>query len=184
MRRQNYTDVHGNARSKEEVIVAAHPGSGLDYSSNTYLGNPDIAQMYVKLNANGVISANVSSNLYVVFNSPVRVRPSSNLLSISVANTIGGNTANAHFSAQTASNLIGANNTLVFAMAPLQGGTGSVSATYKISAQSISGTGNPVYNPEQDITHAANLTITGAVANNLQSGTGSRITTFTVRPGG
>jgi hypothetical protein len=184
VRRQNYTDVHGNARVKEEILIAAHPGSGLAYNSNTYLGNPDIAQMYVKLNANGVISANVSANLYLVFNSPIRVVPSSNLMSINLANTAGGNTGVAQFVAQTASNLIGANNTLVFTMPPLQGGTGSASATYQINAQSITVTGNPVYNPEQDTTHAANLTISGAVANNLTNGSGERITTFTVRPGG
>lgn len=186
VRRQNYTDVHGNARVKEEVLVAAHPGSGLGYNSNTYLGNPDIAQIYVKLNANNTLSANVSANLYVVFNSPIRVKPSSNAMSITVANTIGGEGANAVFTAQTASNLIGANNTLVFSMPALQGGAGSVAATYTINAQSITvaGGGNPIYNPEQTTTHAANLVITGAVSNNLLDGAGLKITTFTVTPGG
>lgn len=184
VRRQNKTDVHGNNRTIDEILVAAHPGSGLAYNSNTYLGQADIAQMYVKLNANGTISANVSANLYVVFNSPIKVKNSSNVMSIALANTAGGNTGTAVFAAQTASNLIGANNTLVFTMPPLQGGTGSAAATYQVNAQSISVTGNPIYNPEQDITHAANLTITGAVANNLLDFTGNRITTFTVTPGG
>ena len=184
VRRQNKTDTHGNVRTIDEVLVAAHPGSGLAYNSNTYLGQADIAQIYVKLNANNTLSANVSANLYVVFNSPIRVKPSSNAMSITIANTAGGAGANAVFTAQTASNLIGANNTLVFAMPALQGGTGSAAATYQVNAQSIAVTGNPIYNPEQTVTHSANLTITGAVANNLLDLVGNRITTFTVTPGG
>lgn len=184
VRRQNKTDVHGNNRSIDEVLVAAHPGSGLAYNSNTYLGQPDIAQIYIKLNANSTLSANVSANLYVVFNEPIKVKNSSNTMTITIANTAGGEGANAVFSAQTASNLVGANNTLVFTMPALQGGTGSAAATYQINAQSIAVTGNPIYNPEQDITHSANLTITGAVANNLLDFVGNRITTFTVTPGG
>ena len=173
------------ARKQEEVLVAAAPGSGFYYTSNAYLHFPDIAQMYVKLNANGVISANVSSNLYVVFNSPVKVKASSNLISIAVANTVGGNTANAHVVTQGAAHAgVNANNTLVFTIAPLQGGTGSAKATYSIAGQSISGTGNPVYNPEVALTSSANLVITGAVANNLLDGVGSRITTFQVSPKG
>lgn len=174
------------ARKQEEVLVAAAPGSGFYYTSNAYLHFPDIAQMYVKLNANGVISANVSSNLYVVFNSPVKVKASSNLISIAVANTVGGNTANAHIVTQGAAGNtgIGANNTLIFTIAPLRGGTGSAKGTYQIAAQAISGTGNPIYNPEVGTTCSANLTITGAVANNLLDGVGSRITTFQVSPKG
>ena len=174
------------ARKQEEVLVAAAPGSGFYYTSNAYLHFPDIAQMYVKLNANGVISANVSSNLYVVFNSPVKVKASSNLISIAVANTVGGNTANAHIVTQGAAGNtgIGANNTLIFTIAPLRGGTGSAKGTYQIAAQAISGTGNPIYNPEVGTTCSANLTNTGAVANNLLDGVGSRITTFQVSPKG
>ena len=174
------------ARKQEEVLVAAAPGSGFYYTSNAYLHFPDIAQMYVKLNANGVISANVSSNLYVVFNSPVKVKASSNLISIAVANTVGGNTANAHMVTQGAAGNtgIGANNTLIFTIAPLRGGTGSAKGTYSIAGQAISGTGNPIYNPEVGTTCSANLTITGAVANNLLDGVGSRITTFQVSPKG
>jgi hypothetical protein len=174
------------ARKQEEVLVAAAPGSGFYYTSNAYLHFPDIAQMYVKLNANGVISANVSSNLYVIFNSPIKVKASSNLIHLVVANTVGGNTANAHIVTQGAAGNtgIGANNTLIFTIAPLQGGTGSAKGTYSIAGQAISGTGNPIYNPEVGTTCSANLTISGAVANNLLDGVGSRITTFQVSPNG
>ena len=181
VRRQNKTDNLGNKRTLNEVLVAAHPGSGLAYNSNTYLGKADIAQMYVKLNSSGYITANVSANLYVVFNSPVKFKNSGNIMSILVANTIGGNHAVAHFSAQTSLNLINANNTLVFTMPPLQGGANStIAATYHVNAQAITVTGNPLYNPEQTTTHSANLTITGAVANNLLNFVGERITTFQV----
>jgi len=42
----------------------------------------------------------------------------------------------------------------------------------------------PLYNPEIGITAAANTTITGAVANGLNNGFGTRITNFTVSPRG
>lgn len=184
VRRQNKTDSDGNARTIDEVLVAGAPGSGLYYNSNTYLGKADIAQIYVKLNANGVISANVSANLYIVFNGPIKFKNSGNALAINIANTIGGNHAVARFTAQTASNLIGANNTLVFTMPKLQGGAGSVKATYHVNAQAMTVTGMPLYNPEQTTTHAANVTITGAVANNLLDGAGTRITNFQVSPKG
>ncbi len=184
VRRQNKTDSDGNKRVIDEVLVAAAPGSGLYYNSNTYLGKADIAQMYVKLNANGVISANVSANLYIVFNSPIKFKNSGNAMAINLSNTIGGNTGVARFTAQTASNLINANNTLIFTMPPLQGGAGSVKGTYHVNAQAITVTGMPLYNPEQNTTHVANVTITGAVANNLLNGAGTRITNFQVSPKG
>lgn len=187
VRRQNKTDVHGNVRVIDEVLVAAAPGSGLYYNSNTYLGKADIAQIYIKLNANGVISANVSANLYVVFNGPIKFKNSGNAMSINIANTVGGNHAVARFTAQTSTNLIGANNTLVFTMPKLQtspSGANSYTATYHVNAQAITVAGMPLYNPEQNTTHAANVTITGAVANNLLDGIGNRITNFTVRLGG
>jgi len=186
VRRQHKTDAHGNARKIDEVLVAASPGSGLAYTANTYLGKPDIAQIYVKLNANGVLAANAASaNLYVVFNTPIHFKASGNLCTISVANTVGGNHALAVF-ANTAvqGRIVNANNTLVFRLPPLRGGVGSADATYQVNAQSITVSGNPLYNPDQSITHSANLVITGAVANNVLDGLGRRITTFTVRPGG
>jgi hypothetical protein len=184
VRRQNKTDLNGNKRTMDEVLVAAAPGSGLYYNSNTYLGKADIAQMYIKLNANNVISANVSANLYIVFNGPIKFKNSGNALSINIANTVGGNHAIARFTAQTSSNLIGANNTLIFTMPKLQGGAGSVKATYHINAQAITVTGMPLYNPEQTTTHSANVTITGAVANNLLNFAGTKIINFQVSPKG
>jgi hypothetical protein len=184
VRRTNRVDTHGNSRQFDEVLVAAAPGSGLYYTSNTYLGRPDIVEIYVKLNANNVISANVSANLYVVFNMPVHKKASGNAMTINLANTAGGNNGVARITAAAAARANVANNVLVFTMPKLQGGTGSAKATYHINAQSIGVTGNPLYNPEQGTTHAANLVITGAVANNLSNGWGNRITNFTVSPKG
>ena len=176
---------HNGSRVKEEILVAANPGvNNKDYSSNTYTGNPDVCQMYVKLNANGYIGANTSgANLHVVFNAPLHHKASGNLCTIVVANTVGGNIGNTLFANTAAQGrIINANNTLVFAMPKLQGGTGNAVATYKIQAQSIRvhQGGNPLYNPDDGTTQAANLVITGAVSNNLLDGVGVRIGSFKV----
>jgi hypothetical protein len=189
VRRQNKADVHGNRRQIDEVLVAAAPGAGdgFFYNSNTHLGNADIVEVYVKLNANGVISANVSSNLYVVFNMPVHKRPSGNLMSISIANTISGNHALARIAAASAARANVANNVMVFTLPKLQAGaaaSGLNYATYHVNAQSISVTGNPIYNPDFGVTVTANLVITGAVANNLSNQSGARITNFVVSKNG
>ena len=189
VRRLNKRDMHGNNRQFDEVLVAASPGNGFDYTANTYLGNPDIVEIFVKLNANNVISANVSANLYVVFNMPVHLRASSNALTINIANTSGGNHGVARITASAAARANVANNVMVFTMPKLQGRTGSLKATYHINAQSIgvTGGGNPLYNPEagsNPTKHAANLVITGAVANNLGRFNGERIINFTVSPKG
>ena len=176
---------HRGSRQIEEVIVAANPGvQNKDYSSNTYTGNPDISQIYVKLNANGYIGANTTgANLHVVFNAPIHHKASGNLCTIVVSNTVGGNIGNTLFANTAAqSRIINANNTLVFRMPKLQGGTVNAKATYKILAQNIRvhQGGNPLYNPDDGTTQAANLVITGAVSNNLLDGAGSRIGTFQV----
>lgn len=171
----------------DQTIVAANPAvQGMDYTSNNYLGKPDIAQIYVKLNANGFFSANVAgANLYVVFNTPIAFRNSGNLCSITIANTVSGNAAVAYFSNTSSGSIDNANNTLVFRLPRLQS-KGSNAATYKIQSQSISvaGGGNPLYNPEDGIWASANLVITGAVSNNLLNTTGNRITTFQVKSRG
>jgi len=189
VRRVNYTDTHGNSRKKEEVIVAAHPGGGSNtYAGPLHLGFPDISQVYVTLNANNVVSANTSALVHVVFNQPVQVKPSSNVMSITVANTAGGNNINAYLLAQGAAGNTGinANNTLIFTTPAIQGGTGSAVGTYKVESQSITvaGGGNPIYNPEIGVSASANLTIVGAVSNNMVDGSGSIITTFNVSPEG
>ena len=107
-----------------------------------------------------------------------------------MSNTAGGNHGRAVFATGRRAN--GANNILVFVMPKLQGRAGSLKATYHINAAAkffgpTTGTGvvgMPLYNPEIGITAAANTTITGAVANGLNNGFGTRITNFTVSPKG
>ena len=189
VRRQNKRDTHGSNRQIDEVLVAANPGGGFSYTANTYLGRPDICEIFVKLNANNVISANVSANLYVVFNMPVHLRASSNGLTINLSNTAGGNHGIARITASAAARANVANNVMIFTMPKLQGRAGSLKATYHINAQSIgvTGGGNPLYNPEagsNPTKHAANLVITGATANALARFNGERIINFTVSPKG
>lgn len=187
VRRVNQTNMHGTARQIDQVIVAANPGSGADYTSTSNLGQADIAQIYVKLNANGYIGANTTNaNLYVVFNTPIARRVSANAMAITVANTAGGNNAVARLTTAFGNTyIINANNTLVFRLPLMQGRAGSLPGTYKIDAQTISVTGMPLYNPDIGTTASANLVITGAVSNNLLDDIGTRITTFRVaRPAG
>lgn len=188
VRRVNRTS-DGNQRQLDEVLVAATPGVGdlFTYTSNTHLGKPDIVEVYVKLNANGVISANVSSNLYIVFNTPIHKKASGNLMSILIANTVSGNHGIAKISASAAARANVANNVMVFTMPKLQSGgagSGTNKATYHVNAQTITVTGNPLFNPDKGITHSANLVITGAIANGLNNSVGTRITNFVVSKNG
>ena len=196
VRRTNRGTVNGS-RTHDEILVAGQPGreSGggsvaFRYIANTNLGAPDISEIFVKLNANNVIVANVSSNLYVVFNQPVHMTATGNACYIQLSNTAGGNHGRAIFVTGRRAN--GANNILVFVMPPLQGRAGSLKATYHINAAAkffgattgVAVVGMPIYNPEIGITGAANTAITGAVANGLNNGFGTRITNFTVSPKG
>lgn len=186
VRRENRRNSAGAVRTIEQILVAANPGvPNKDYSSNNYTGLPDISQIYVKLNANGNISANATNvNLYVVFNTPISFRPTGNLVTLTVANTAGGNHGKAVFSNTDSGRIVNANNTLVFRLPKLQAGAGSVAATYRVNAQSLvsTGGGNPLYNPDDGITKAANLVLTGAVSNAISRGDGRFLgTTFTVK---
>ena len=190
------TGVENATRIIDQEIVAGNPGGGFNYTANTFLGKPDIAQIYVRLNANGFISANSSgANLYIVFNTPIAFAASGNTLSVTVSNTAAGNNAIVRARKAATSGQIGftsvtnANNTLVILMTKLQGSlapdANNSLATYKFPAQTISITGNPLYNPDQSAVHStANLVITGAVSNNLCDGSGSRIGSFQVRRNG
>ncbi len=196
VRRTNRGTVNGQ-RTHDEILIAGSPGReygggsvAFTYVANTNLGPADISEIFVKLNANNVISANVSANLYVVFNQPVHFKASGNSFHLQLSNTAGGNHGRAVFATGNRAN--GANNILVFVMPKLQGRAGSLKATYHINAAAkffgpttgVAVTGMPLYNPEIGITAAANTTITGAVANGLNNGFGTRITNFTVSPKG
>ena len=197
VRRTNKTPTTGAVRQHDEILIAGSPGReygggsvAFTYVANTNLGPADISEIFVKLNANNVIVANVSSNLYVVFNQPVHMTATGNTCFIQLSNTAGGNHGRAIFVAGRRAN--GANNILVFVMPPLQGRSGSLKATYHINAAAkffsattgVAVSGMPIYNPEIGITGAANTTITGAVENGLNNGFGNRINNFTVSPKG
>ena len=197
VRRTNKTPTTGAVRQHDEILIAGSPGReygggsvAFTYVANTNLGPADISEIFVKLNANNVISANESANLYVVFNQPVHFKASGNSFHLQLSNTAGGNHGRAVFATGNRAN--GANNILVFVMPKLQGRTGSLKATYHINAAAkffgattgVAVVGMPLYNPEIGLTAAANTTITGAVANGLNNGFGTRITNFTVSPKG
>jgi hypothetical protein len=146
VRRYNYTDVHSNARTKDETLISI---GGLD----TTTGFPSINEIYI---------SNVSSNtanLYVVFSEPVYFKGSANGLTIFLANTISGNS---HVATANASirDVINANNTVVFKI------VGSKPGTYFINANTIAVTagGSNLISLNSGAENA-NLTISGAVSN-------------------
>tara|TARA_R100000808_G_C2154623_1_gene165754 strand:+ start:5267 stop:5926 length:660 start_codon:yes stop_codon:yes gene_type:complete len=159
-----------SGRIRDEVLVAA--------GSKESGGVPDVAQIYVS----GSPVGNTNANVYVVFNEPVQFvgGNSGNNLSITIANTAGGNHAVAICNSNPVANpAINANNTLVFVY-KTQGGTagsGAASGTYQVNAQSITVVGGGASLCAWGNTDAgssrrfANLVITGAVSNNMSTWT-------------
>lgn len=165
-----------SGRVHDEVLVAANPAAGADgYANTSYLGQPDIAEIYVTtagntehttLLANGNISVTGGAQpmtIHVVFNEPVTFNASGNTMTLTMANTLSGSsetfTAN-----QSAGSIHTANNIVPFTS------TGTVAVgTYKIAGQTLSVTGNPLRAtaPVGGASASANLVITGAVSNTL-----------------
>jgi hypothetical protein len=174
VRRQNKT-TDGNARTIDEPLVAAHPGGADGYESASHLGFPDIAQVYL---ANSTvdyfsssqlsgITSNTTTKVHVVFNEPVAHTGAAGsvkvlLEAVSGAATTAGYTANGTATA-TNSDIINANNTLVFTFTDL------IDGVYKIPAQTLvnaTATALNVYSLNVG-GESANLVITGAVSNTL-----------------
>jgi hypothetical protein len=159
----------GNTRVIDEVLVAANPGSAGGYTGTAYLGNPDVAQIY--LSNNEVTAEHAAAGdpyyVYVVFNEPVKYSGLSGTLRLSLANTAGGNNAVVATALVSNSNtgITTANNTLVFSYTPTAGDAGS----YKINSQSITNATSVAVNLVSWNTGnaTANLVITGAVSNNI-----------------
>lgn len=149
VRRQNKTDMHGNVRQIDEMLV---PIAGLANSTN--LGFPDVSQVYVSTN-----NSSNTANVYVVFNEPVKVNATCTLV---VANTASGNAINGTVSS-AAADVINANNTLVFRM------SGIVPGTYKVEAQTIANTATGAVVSLNAGGETANLVITGASSNALST---------------
>lgn len=172
VRRQNKTDMHGTVRQHDRILVASNPGSGFTYAANTFLGNPDIAQIYMSSNSTGgsALVRSALANVYVVFNEPIRLNGATGKARISFSNTISGNALVAISNTTNGGvSVINANNTVVFRFKP------GVAGTYKITGQAIvNATATALAWVSRNAGNEnANLVITGAVSNTMG--------TFTVR---
>jgi hypothetical protein len=182
VRRRNITK-DGGVSTRDEILVSANPGILNDgYANVAHLGFPEITQIYISSNSVGgnALQRSATANLYVVFNEPVRHKGGSGFIRVRLANTVSGNTliatANAK-STTSASDIINANNTLVFKFVP------GVAGTYKLNANTLAfasanGTGTFTSNLVSlnlitTGSESANLVIAGSVSNNFG--------TFTVR---
>jgi hypothetical protein len=130
IRRDTYTDTHGNVRSKEEVIVAANPalaGAFDGYANSAYLGFPDISAITLSPSP---YANNVEMFIYVSFNEPLANTAGSPAPTLVASNTAAG-AAPGTLTGNTS--LLFADNTLVFSFTPLAAGT------YEVGAQTVGG---------------------------------------------
>lgn len=171
VRRIQYTDTHGNARTKDEVLVAANPGDGetFGYAGAPHLGFPDIGLLKLAGNtATGVNSYQNTSpmTVYVTWNEALT--PTSNATITAsrrdgaysftlLSNTTNNDSSTAKFVT------FGANNTIEFVGTP-----GVDPGQYKFESGTITITATATFGGE-----AANTFITGAVSNSLVSGVGA-----------
>jgi len=160
VRRVTYTDLHGNDRVKEEVVVAANPGvtGAYDgYANSAFLGFPDISVITL---SDGPYTVGTEMFIYVSFNEAVtNTAASLTTPTIAITNNEGSSSHNA-----TGNTTISeANNTLVFSFTPDKAGT------FQIDAQTLGS--NPGF-----------VAITGAEAANVEidATTAAALGTFTV----
>lgn len=170
-------------RQIDEVLVAANPGTSTGYAGAGYLGFPDIAQIYMQNSTSDSVTTIAALDgaggsehqICVVFNEPVKFN-SSVKAKVVLANTAGGNnglTAVTTSAVNSNTNIINANNTIVFRFTPTAGDAG----TYKIAAATTgvaNGSSGTLALVGITSGEAANNTITGAVSNNF---------TFTITAG-
>ena len=182
VRRRNINKDGANSQ-RDEILVAANPGISNDgYANVAHLGFPEITQVYLSTNSTGgnALQRTATANLYIVFNEPVRHKGGTGIIRLRIANTVTGNTliATANAKASTSStDIINANNTLVFRFKP------GVAGTYKVNANTLTfgnTAGNGGFtsnlvslNISTNGAESANLVIAGSVSNNFG--------TFTVR---
>jgi len=148
VRRITYTDVHGNSRQKDEVLVPIR-----DLAGPANFGFPDITDVWHEPAA-APVGTQIAT--YVSFDEPIRANTD---LQLAIANTAGGSAEVAVANTTVAF----ANNTLKFVWTP------SVAGTYKVEAQSITAASNAASGQLVISLNAggesANLVITGAVSN-------------------
>jgi hypothetical protein len=165
VRRQNYTDVHGTVRVKEEVLVAAHPGGASGYESAAYLGSPDISILQTDKDA---YTTSETVTLYVTFNEPLVVNANVDIVLTErggATSSFTSNTTNDPGTSVAKFYEYGANNTLVFVGGPLAAGN------WKVMSQTLSTLGTVLsWNTDGE---AADLAVQAPVSNTLMSSTGS-----------
>lgn len=159
VRQQSYTDVHGNVRVKEEVLVAAHPGGTTGgYANTANLGEPDITLIQLGANtASGLNTfAQAPMTVSVTWNEPLAATADVVLTADQVG---GGGTITLTSTGPVWADYV-ANNTLVFT------GTPSVAGRYKFESATVltSGAGPTSTNFDGE---AASLTIAGTVSNTV-----------------
>lgn len=162
-------------RQIDEILVAANPGTSTGYAGAGYLGFPDIAQVYMQNSSSDSVTTIAALDgaggsehqVCVVFNEPVKFNSAVTakvvLFSADGNNGIEAVTTSA---VNSNTNIINANNTLVFRFTPTAGDAG----TYKIAAATTGiANGSTGSLALVGITsgEAANNTITGAVSNNF-----------------
>lgn len=171
-------------RQIDEVLVAANPGTSTGYAGAGYLGFPDIAQIYMQNSTSDSVTTIAAltggggseHQICVVFNEPIKFN-SAVKAKVALANTAGGvNSLEAVTTSAVNSNtnIINANNTLVFRFTP---DSDTDTGTYKIAAATAGiANGSTGTLALVGITsgEVANTTITGAVSNNF---------TFTITAG-
>jgi len=181
VRRRNISKDGANSQ-RDEILVAANPGISNDgYANVAHLGFPEITQIYLSTNSTGgnALQRSATANLYVVFNEPVRHRGGTGFIRIRIANTVTGNTVIATANAKSTTSrtdIINANNTLVFRFVPAVAGTYKVNANTLAFASASGGafTANLIsLNLGTNGGELANTVLTGSVSNNFG--------TFTVR---
>lgn len=170
-------DGSATTRQIDEPLVAAHPGLNVTggYANSAHLGFPDIAQVYVANSTSEEVSTiaaldgagGSAHHIAVVFNEPVKHSDGAGNLSLTLANTAGGNNAIVPLATIGNSNtsIKNANNTLVFSFTPTAGDAG----TYKVGGQAITNATATAANLVS-LNHgfaSANLVVTGAVSNTL-----------------
>lgn len=174
--RRTHKKTDGTTRQIDEVLVAANPGTSTGYAGAGYLGFPDIAQIYMQNTSSDSVTTiaalhgagGSAHQICVVFNEPVKFN-SSVKAKVVLANTAGGNSslkAVTTSAVNSNTNIINANNTLVFRFTPTAGDAG----TYKIAAATTGiANGSTGTLALVGITsgEAANNTVTGAVSNNF-----------------
>lgn len=158
--RRRIKETDNTVRIVDEMLV---PINGLANSTN--LKFPDIAQIYFSSNSTGgsALANGTSANIYVVFNEPVFFKGGGVRLKLTVANTVSGNAIIARTTSRVNSNtnIVNANNTVVFKFVPV------INGTYKVNAQVVANntTGTSNLSSLNTGNEAANLTIVGAVSN-------------------